>query len=321
MLGSKHIVLVFLSILLLSQCGLMKPEWFILMEKARISCAEGQLEASDGYYKRASSLANSGSNPIYDGGYGVPASFSGQIASLADCYAQQNQFERAKTLFLQAISLQPDGGYDWGLAQMYLDFQKYQDAELILEKLLTRANSLPRTRFRENFRSLEETFFMLGKSYEGSTKIAKAENCYQESLRLSKNSTTYPFRLMEIGKFYLRQNNIDKAKKFVNSAISERIEKSTIKILTPSEQEFLAEIACAEKKFDMAEKLLLEALKKYDSSVPIKEKIDTEIKYVHLLRTLNRQKEAEALSRTVKDHQTLLKQLELRRGHIYNIYK
>lgn len=291
------------------------------MERSRISCAKGNLNDAETYYKKAISLVPQGSNPHYDGGYGVPASFSGQIASLADCFAQQNQYERAKTLFLQAISTQPDGGYQWGLAELYIKSRKYEDAELLLLKLLANATGNPKMMFRENLRTPQEILFMLGKAYEGNNELTNAEHCYIKSLNLSKNSSTYPYKLMEMGKFYLRLNNTTKAKQLVDLAISERMEKSTLKALSASELECLAEIASVEKKPELANKLFLETLRKYDSSVAIKEKIDTEIKYMEFLRKLNRKEEAESLSKKVKDDQLHLKQLEFERGYVFNVYK
>lgn len=250
-------------------CSMIEPEWFAFMQKSRNACAEGNFKLTEEYLQKATSSYGPEKYPDYGPGPGFPIGFSGQLASLADCYAWWGKFDRAESLFKQAIALKPDGGYEAGLGKMYRQQGKNTEAEQCFQKmvLMLKKTYKPKNDDTFHFLGLDVALFDLGDCYYSEGKLVQAESEYEQGLQvLQESSMRSPgfleYRLMSVGNFYLSQRNIPKAKSCFQRvvAIEEQLPKIESNYLDKASNS-LAKIAAAETDSKLAEMMYAQALK------------------------------------------------------------
>lgn len=155
--------------------------------------------------------------------------------------------------------------YLTGLAGVYMDFQKYEQAE----KCLKEALGLYQKMFKESGENYLFILQNLGRLYDGKGDAASAEKYYLRAYAINEESKEkHPLLtenvLSSIGGFYQRQNKLKEAEKYIREAVS-----LSKKHHGPGSEEYLrnagnlAVIYSDQGKDKQAEALFTEVLDKY----------------------------------------------------------
>jgi len=102
------------------------------------------------------------------------------------------------------------------LSKLYARTGRYDDAETQLKKMV--ANST----------SKHNSLNILGQFYESAKKWKKAEESYQEAVKIAPEDSVGP--LMALSGFYARRNSYDSALKTMKKAASQRGEDDNIQL-------------------------------------------------------------------------------------------
>jgi len=311
--GLRIVIALLVCSFLTESCTVIEPQWFTYMQKARQSCEQGDFVHSDEHLRRALSHVQTGQNPAYTTGPGVPRNLSGQLATLAGCYADWQKYDRAESLYKQAFALSPEGRYEGGLADLYRKQGKISDAVLQLQKLVhdEETSYVPKNDNTLHWMGLESTLFDLADCYAVQGNFADAESVYKRGLQVLRESSEsdghLAARLIQVGKFYFKHGNLAQAKSLFEQALSvaEQIQYVGGETHTAEEVSCLADLYSAEGVHDKAESLYRQALQGY-YSFPTDEEIATRRNYASLLRQLKRVPEAEEMESIANDRQQAL---------------
>lgn len=159
--------------------GFFAPDWFKEIEKARSAAERGDFTLAEDFLKnRLTKAEKDGQNPKYGTPYlGFPTSLSGELASLAECYLHYGKFDRAESLFKQAIALAPgERLYEGGLADLYAKQKKYGEAEAILKQAMTMAKDKQYRYYQDKLIDL----YMQQTKYEQATALIKEGSNHPE---------------------------------------------------------------------------------------------------------------------------------------------
>lgn len=213
---------------LFAACSVAKePIWFKSINEARDSCFQENFAQAEALERQAASSIKPGENPGFYGGVGIPGSYSGQLASLASVYAGHKRYEKAESLFKQAIALNPETNYQSGLAELYKYQKKFDLARRLYEKEAVRQ---VKYKDKDGYNYiLASTLFDLGDCYRGLNKTEQAEKLYNESIGFLKNCRKQDkgylaYKLEKLGNFYFSIQKYDKAKICFEEAL--KIEES-----------------------------------------------------------------------------------------------
>lgn len=217
------LLISFATCFLFTACSAAKePIWFKSMNEARDSCFHENFAQAEALERQAASNIKPGENPGFYGGVGIPGSYSGQLASLAGVYAGHERYEKAESLFKQAIALNPETNYQSGLAELYKYQKKFDLASRLYEKEAVRQVKYTDKDGCNYY--LASTLFDLGDCYRGLNKTEQAQKAYQESIGFLKNCRKQDkgylaYKLEKLGNFYFSIQKHDRAKECFEEAL------------------------------------------------------------------------------------------------------
>jgi tetratricopeptide (TPR) repeat protein len=283
----------------LASCSGSVPSWYLNLEQARGLCAAGQLDESQALLaKTQEAIAKTGQSPDpfqpIGPTYQPPVTYTGELASLADCLSFHGRTADAEAILNGAIDLAEKNPQkanlqapSRALATVYEREKKYSLAEPIRVRLV----SLPHA-------SLEDSYG-LADLYLAEKKLTEAESIYKKNLAIEE---TQPVKVAatadhmnSLGRCYLLQGKLDQAERVYKSALdynplvheSERGDGFSAKDLRP-----IAELYLAKRDFEKAEAYYRQCLSgtlEYSAA----EQADILKNYAKVLRGMNRTSEAE----------------------------
>jgi tetratricopeptide (TPR) repeat protein len=300
-LSRKYLAGLFCVIIssVLASCSGSEPSWFVALEQARQLCAAGKVDESQALLaKTQESIAKSGQspNPFQPIGptYQTPVTYSGELASLADCLSFHGRTAEAEATLKGAIDLAEKDPQKANLqaplralATVYEREKKYALAEPIRVRL----TNLPHA-------SLEDSYG-LADLYLAERKLSEAESIYKKNLAIEEAQpvkvASTADHMNSLGRCYLLQGRLDQSEKVYKSALdynpliheSERGDGFSAKDLRP-----IAELYLAKRDFEKAEAYYRQCLSgtlEYSAA----EQADILKNYAKVLRGMNRTSEAE----------------------------
>ncbi|MBW2094930.1 MAG: tetratricopeptide repeat protein [Deltaproteobacteria bacterium] len=162
--------------------------------------------------------------------------------SLGRLFLLKKDLVRSKKAYLKAISLKPESRVAYvELANAYSAEGKWEKAEGELQKLL----SISRTRYRD--------LPLLARFYEHTRKWKKAEKTYREAVDLAPPEEVSP--LMNLGAFYARQKDYERALAAFEKAASSKKDNLAIQLA-------IAQLHYDFRKMDEAQKVVDAILEK-----------------------------------------------------------
>jgi tetratricopeptide (TPR) repeat protein len=284
-------------------CAYAEPDWFKYMENSREACAKGNFAESDKWLEMA--LADGAKYnmkpPRFHAGRRQysPDSLSGELATLADCYAFWHKYDKAASLFEQAVTISPNkdvpdkGGsiFMERLAGLYTEQGKYADAE----RLFTQLFQMSKNHYTgTNARFTHKSRIHLADCYAKQGKYAQAKRLYLEDINSLENAPQglgqwlLPESLVSAGKFYLDRNDVEQANIYFERALSSsKIAGSQL----AEAQGHMAYICDKQGNATKSESLYKMALQD-NRGLPPDEKITILRNYVDLLKRLGKMSEA-----------------------------
>jgi len=299
--GRKYLAcVVFVSIAsVLASCSGSEPEWFVDLERARQLCAAGKLDQSQALLAKTQETIEKSAQPPapfrpIGPAYQPTVTYSGELASLADCFSFHGRAAEAEKILKAAINLPENDPQNANalaplraLATVYERDKKYA----LAEPIRVRIAALPHA-------SLEDSY-SLADLYLAENKLTEAESIYKKDLAIEEaqqvKAATTADHMNSLGRCYFLQGKLDKAEKLYKTALdynplaheSERGDGFTAKDLRP-----IAEFYLAKGDLEKAEAYYRQALSG-GLEYTAEEQADILKNYAKVLRSMKRTSEAE----------------------------
>jgi tetratricopeptide (TPR) repeat protein len=281
--------------LLTTACSAQEPSWYVDLEQARKLCATGNLAESKALLaKTQEAIAKAGQCPAPYLVYQSPVTYTGELASLADCIAFHGQVTEAEALLNSAIKLGENDPQNANLlaplralASVYEKNKQFALAEPIRIRITTLPHASP------------EDTYQLADLYTAERKFAQAESIYMKNLALEEaqpvKSASTAVHMNELAHCYFLEGKLDQSEKLYRAALdynplaheSERGDGFTAKDLRP-----MAELYVAKGDLEKAEAYYRQCLSGTLEYTPAEQaKILSD--YAKVLRSMKRLNEAE----------------------------
>jgi tetratricopeptide (TPR) repeat protein len=310
-IGTKQLIklavvaAIFLALYLHEFFRIRPPAWFTYMEEARSACARRDFKTAEDNLSKAMAEVKGcvGAPPKYESFTpSSPASLSGELAALAECYDIHGKHDRSEALFKEAIArAAPEDEYFYKgvLAHQYGAHQEYEKAELLFKERFDRSHTPEKLADHlaefESHASLME----LADCYCAQGKWQQAASLYRQDLAqfppdiLSEQDVE---ELVCLGNCYFAQGRLIYAANCYKRALSlSKTGAGSFAILCD-----MAEVSIAQERYTEAQALYQRALKMQESTTDPERTSWAQRHYAKLLRRLGKVDQAQELEAAAK---------------------
>jgi tetratricopeptide (TPR) repeat protein len=287
----------------LSSCGAAQPQWYKNLETARQLCLLDRIDQSDSLLRETKKQSTKGGvcPERYQDSKQVVTSFTGELSSLADCWAVHGRYQEAEALCHEALGIARSHADRTSvlaplraLAKIFEMQKKFAQAQTIRVDIVKMPGA-----------TLDD-FYRLGDSYLAEGKLVSAKAVYEKAIaeetKLPIKSPMLGDHLNKLGRCVFLEGDYDQAEKLYKQALNyeptslenERGDGYLAKDLRP-----IAELYVAKGEYEKAEPFYRHSLSGSLNYLPAEQVVILRA-YAAVLRKLNRLKEAELREQQAK---------------------